>query len=47
MCCSLALEHEHIVGVREMVVGSSMDRVYMVMEYFEQVWGARSRCVTG
>lgn len=31
----LALKHPNIVGVKEMVVGSSMDNVFMVMEYFE------------
>lgn len=31
----LALAHENIVSVREMVVGSSVEQVYMVMEFFE------------
>uniref|UniRef100_I2CPA2 Cyclin-dependent kinase 2 homolog n=2 Tax=Nannochloropsis gaditana TaxID=72520 RepID=I2CPA2_NANGC len=31
----LALRHPNIVGVREMVVGSSLDKVYMVMDYFD------------
>ena len=31
----LALRHENIVRVREMVVGSSIDKVFMVMEYCE------------
>lgn len=31
----LALSHESIVTVKEMVVGSSPDKVFMVMEYFE------------
>jgi len=31
----LALQHPNIVRVREMVVGSSIDKVYMVMEYCE------------
>ena len=29
----LSLTHQNIVGVREMVVGSSIDKVYMVMDY--------------
>jgi serine/threonine protein kinase len=31
----LALKHPNIVEVREMVVGSSIDKVFMVMEYCE------------
>lgn len=31
----LALSHENIVSVREMVVGKSVEQVYMVMEFFE------------
>jgi cell division cycle 2-like protein len=31
----LALQHPNIVRVKEMVVGSSIDKVYMVMEYLE------------
>ena len=31
----LALSHECIVGVKEMVVGSGIDKVFMVMEYME------------
>mmetsp|Transcript_1647 Transcript_1647/g.4624 ORF Transcript_1647/g.4624 Transcript_1647/m.4624 type:complete len:291 (-) Transcript_1647:2216-3088(-) len=31
----LGLQHDNIVRVREMVVGASMDSIYMVMEYFE------------
>ena len=31
----LALSHRNIVGVKEMVVGSKMDEVFMVMEYFQ------------
>ncbi|CAE7526458.1 CDKG-2, partial [Symbiodinium microadriaticum] len=31
----LALRHPNIVSVKEMVVGSSIDKVYMVMEYLE------------
>lgn len=31
----LMLQHENIVRVREMVVGSGLDKVYMVMDYFE------------
>lgn len=31
----LALSHESIVSVREMVVGDAIDKVFMVMEYFE------------
>lgn len=31
----LALSHQSIVGVKEMVVGSGNDKVFMVMEYFE------------
>ena len=31
----LALSHESIVSVKEMVVGSGNDKVFMVMEYFE------------
>lgn len=31
----LALSHENIVSVREMVVGGSVEQVYMVMEFFE------------
>jgi cell division cycle 2-like protein len=31
----LALNHECIVGVKEMVVGSTNDRVFMVMEFME------------
>jgi cell division cycle 2-like protein len=31
----LAIEHEHCVTVKEMVVGSSMNQIYMVMEYME------------
>lgn len=31
----LALQHPYIVRVKEMVVGSSIDKVYMVMEYCE------------
>jgi len=31
----LALSHESIVSVKEMVVGSGKDQVFMVMEYFE------------
>uniref|UniRef100_A0A7S2RU23 Cyclin-dependent kinase 2 homolog n=2 Tax=Rhizochromulina marina TaxID=1034831 RepID=A0A7S2RU23_9STRA len=31
----LALQHPNIVGMREMVVGSRMDEVFMVMEYYE------------
>jgi cell division cycle 2-like len=31
----LALSHENIVHVKEMVVGKRIDQVYMVMEYFE------------
>lgn len=31
----LALRHPHIVGVREMVVGASLDKVYMVMDYYD------------
>lgn len=37
----LALRHPNIVGVREMVVGGSLDKVYMVMDYFDndlKVW---------
>ncbi|KAG7342931.1 serine/threonine protein kinase [Nitzschia inconspicua] len=30
----LALSHENIVSVREMVVGSDVDKVFMVMEFF-------------
>lgn len=31
----LALSHENIVNVKEMVIGDRIDQVYMVMEYFE------------
>ena len=31
----LALRHTHIVSVREMVVGSTLDKVYMVMDYYD------------
>jgi cell division cycle 2-like protein len=31
----LALAHENIVSVREMVVGNSVEQVYMVMEFFQ------------
>lgn len=31
----MALQHPNIVRVREMVVGSSIDKIYMVMEYCE------------
>jgi len=31
----LALSHESIVSVREMVVGDAIDKVFMVMEFFE------------
>lgn len=31
----LALSHENIVSVREMVVGKELDQVFMVMEFFE------------
>jgi cell division cycle 2-like len=31
----LALSHESIVNVKEMVVGDAMDKVFMVMEYYE------------
>lgn len=31
----LALQHEHIVRVHEMVVGREQDKVFMVMEYYE------------
>ena len=31
----LALRHEHIVSVKEMVVGRAQDKVFMVMEYFD------------
>jgi len=31
----LALSHESIVSVKEMVVGDGMDKVFMVMEFFE------------
>jgi len=31
----LALSHESIVSVREMVVGDAMDKVFMVMEFFD------------
>lgn len=31
----LSLSHESIVSVREMVVGDGMDKVFMVMEFFE------------
>jgi hypothetical protein len=31
----LALQHPNIVSVKEMVVGSSIDKIYMVMEYCE------------
>lgn len=31
----LALSHESIVTVKEMVVGDAMDKVFMVMEYYE------------
>ena len=31
----LALSHPNIVQVKEMVVGSSVDKIYMVMEYLE------------
>lgn len=31
----LELKHENVVSVKEVVVGSSMDNVYMVMEYCE------------
>jgi hypothetical protein len=31
----LALQHPNIVKVKEMVVGSSIDKIYMVMEYCE------------
>lgn len=31
----LALRHENVVHVREVVVGSTMDKIYMVMEYAE------------
>ena len=31
----LALQHPNIVRVREMVVGSSIDKIFMVMEYCE------------
>ena len=31
----LALRHPNIVGVREMVVGASIDKVYMVMDYYD------------
>ncbi len=30
-----ALSHPNIIGVREMVVGSTIDKIYMVMEYCE------------
>lgn len=32
----LQLQHESIVGVREMVVGTGHDKVFMVMEFFEK-----------
>ncbi len=46
----LALRHANIVGVREMVVGGSLDKVYMVMDYFDNdlkvcEWGVRFLCV--
>jgi cell division cycle 2-like protein len=31
----LALSHENIVSVKEMVVGDGLDKVFMVMEFFE------------
>jgi hypothetical protein len=31
----LALQHPNIIRVKEMVVGSSIDKIYMVMEYCE------------
>jgi hypothetical protein len=31
----LALNHPNIMRVREMVVGSTMDKIYMVMDYYE------------
>ena len=31
----LALQHPYIVKVKEVVVGSSIDKVYMVMEFCE------------
>jgi serine/threonine protein kinase len=31
----LNLRHENIVQVKEVVVGSSLDKIYMVMEYME------------
>jgi cell division cycle 2-like len=31
----MALQHENVVSVKEMVVGSGMDKVFMVMEFME------------
>lgn len=31
----LALRHPNIIRVREMVIGSSLDRVFMVMDYYD------------
>jgi len=31
----LALKHPNIIRVREMVVGSSIDKIFMVMDYYE------------
>lgn len=31
----LTLNHPNILNVREMVIGSTMDKIYMVMEYYE------------
>ncbi len=31
----LVLQHPNIIKVREMVVGSSMDQIFMVMDYYE------------
>lgn len=31
----LALQHPNIIAVREVVVGNTMDKIYMVMEFCE------------
>jgi len=31
----LGLKHENIVGIKEIVHGSGVDKVYIVMEYME------------
>lgn len=44
----MALQHESIVSVKEMVVGDGMDKVFMVMEFFEcDLKDALARQATG